>query len=764
VEAPRFEPLALGEALTWTYRGQVRPTNAVVITTLDVTRVDRDGPHPTAWAEASLWVDGKRMYHAKNLGMRIVSGALEAPRRVLDPAAQPWLRDHAPTWTVPALSMMDMVELLADAAARARDGRVVVGLRDVTVKRWLPLDGPTTVWTTLTGGDLAVQVTLHGEDGPIATGTVDLATDWAGGPRPVPPLDAPEVPAPYEDGTLFHGPAYQLMGRLLRDATGASWTVDAAKGGAPIGRLHPLLLDAATHGIPHDHMTLWSEALPADHAAYPALIPEMRFYGPPPGVGTLRVEARFDGFFAGPRFPAVRVQIIDDQRVWASFRLVEATFPKGGLGTAPVANRRAFLRDRRFVPGLSLSRQAEGETRLRAAEVQAIDWLPGTVRALYGSDDPAHIATADHLAHRVGVHPDRVAQATPLNALPVAVVVEQDEAEGDEIVVRDGGPETLDITPVRDFWTRWFERSGWIVEDLHYGLIQRFVRRVVLADPAGFAAVKGRPVMYLANHQVGVESVVFSILLSGLTEVVTITLAKAEHRHTWLGRFLEHSFVYPESKDPGTIRFFDRDDRESLPRIIGELGEQMAQGDRSVMVHVEGTRSLSCATPVEKMSGAFIDMAIAVGAPVVPVRFVGGLPQAPVETRLEFPLGMGTQDLWIGAPLMPEALAAVPYGARKAQVIAAINALGPANAEEQPHAGDPDFDARVQAWRAESGADEEHATLLRVLQECPAPCAETQRLLDDIAAGRGPTEPDPARRAWLAELAARLTGAEGDSQ
>ena len=111
--------------------------------------------------------------------------------------------------------------------------------------------------------------------------------------------------------------------------------------------------------------------------------------------------------------------------------------------------------------------------------------------------------------------------------------------------------------------------------------------------------------------------------------------------------------------DPKVITFFDRDDKESLLRIVGELGTEMKERGKSVMVHVEGTRSLSCRPPVEKMSGAFLDLAIAVGCPVVPVRFVGALPVAPLDKRIEFPIGMGQQDLWFGAPIEPDALKAV---------------------------------------------------------------------------------------------------------
>jgi hypothetical protein len=63
-----------------------------------------------------------------------------------------------------------------------------------------------------------------------------------------------------------------------------------------------------------------------------------------------------------------------------------------------------------------------------------------------------------------------------------------------------------------------------------------------------------------------------------------------------------------------------------------------------------------------------IDMAVHARAPIVPVRFAGGLPRAPAPARLDFPLGFGRQDHWIGAPILPEALEAMPYGERRAAV------------------------------------------------------------------------------------------------
>ncbi|MFP6684959.1 MAG: 3-hydroxyacyl-[acyl-carrier-protein] dehydratase FabA, partial [Polyangiaceae bacterium] len=143
----RFEPLALGKAMTWKYRGQVTPKNDVITTLIDITESGEDERGPYLVASASLWVDGKRIYEATNLAMRIVT---DAQADTLDPEHDTWLRDHCPTFTVPALPMMSMVDRMAGAAPTAA-GEHVVGIDRVEVKRWLPLPGPVRTRCEVTG-------------------------------------------------------------------------------------------------------------------------------------------------------------------------------------------------------------------------------------------------------------------------------------------------------------------------------------------------------------------------------------------------------------------------------------------------------------------------------------------------------------------------------------------------------------------------------------------------------------------------------------
>jgi acyl transferase domain-containing protein/3-hydroxymyristoyl/3-hydroxydecanoyl-(acyl carrier protein) dehydratase/1-acyl-sn-glycerol-3-phosphate acyltransferase len=741
--APRFEAIAVGDEHTWKYRGQVVPHNQRITTTLELTARGRDDRGAHAIGDLSLWVDGKRIYEAIGLGMRIVDDASVADGRriTLDPRRDRWIADHCPTYTVPALPMMMMVELLASAA---RDDERLLGLRDVRVKGWVLV--PAVTQFRCERDRERVRLLIDGPEGEreVASGRLVLGRHFGVAPKPLPPLDGPEAESPYASAELFHGPAFQLLDRLIRTAQGASSWLRAASE-IPVGRLNPALLDAATHGIAHDR-------LHPDKIAYPAWIPELELFGPTPSAGTVRCEVRAAGHVGSPDYPVFDIQLIGEHGVWAKLRLVEACFPKGRLGHAAPHERRAFLRDHVPVPGLSLAQVGPNQTTLNVADVEASDWLPGTVAGIYGTRDAATIAQKEHIAAAHGVHPRHIPEALPLSRINLVV-----EQHGDAIQVRGDGRGTLDDTPVRDFWTKWFNRGPWPVEDLYYGLIERFVDRVVVQDPAAFAGVHGRSLLYLGNHQVGVESLLFSIIASGLSGVPTVTLAKIEHKTTWLGRLIAHCFAYPGVRDPKLISFFDRNDKSSLARITEEFAAEMLSPGRSVMVHVEGTRSKSCAKPVEKMSGTFLDLAIAVGAPVVPVRFIGGLPVEPVAKRLEFPLGMAKQAIWIGRPIPAGELAAQPYGERKRLVIEAINALGCKNADERPLAPDPEFAARVEAWQAQRGLTHEHATLRQILAERAELGDEARRLIGARGAAELEHDQTPEGR-WLADLGRWLLG------
>jgi 3-oxoacyl-(acyl-carrier-protein) synthase/3-hydroxymyristoyl/3-hydroxydecanoyl-(acyl carrier protein) dehydratase/1-acyl-sn-glycerol-3-phosphate acyltransferase len=770
MDDPHFEPILLGAPHVWKYRGQVVPKNSVIRAEVEIQRIEEDDRGQVIVAHAYLWADDLRIYEAIDLGVRVVDGpsASSIARRptktdrdigrsylpsptttsfeeVLDPSEATWLRDHCPTWTVPALPAMSMVDRLFGLTGATR-------LEDVTIVRWLALPGPVEVRGDVEDGEARLSAWRKADRAELSRfEPVCTAVPAAATPAPVPwaPLEgAMLVDDPYASGELFHGPAFQLLVELRRSDAGATAILDASRGAVPNGTTHQALLDAMTHTIPHGELGIWFEAIADDQVAYPHRLRWIEVYGPAP-TGEVRVEVR-PLAIEDARHPRVGFQLIDGDRVWAAGELTEICLPKGPLGSADPRQRRAFLRDRQWVYQLGLS-TFDGETAsVRASTIHASDWLPGTVKTAYDlrlEDRLSEIAIKDLVAQHACVHPSEVdaripsVRTTPLTCWPVEV----DMMTGRCLARSTGNPD-LDITSIKRWWDDWFGIGRWPVEDIYYGLIEAFVGQVHVEDPAALEAIHGRSTLFLANHQVAVESLLFSILASGLTGVPTVTLAKIEHKHTWLGRLIAHAFAYPGVVDPEVITFFDRDDKESLPRIIGELAAAMTGPGRSVMVHIEGTRSLECRTPVQKMSSAFIDMALKTRSPIVPVRFAHALPVEPLKSRIEFPIGLGRQDIHFGRPLLPEELEALPFKERKAAVIEAINGLGPSFDEEMPTPPDVTLEAAVADYVTRHPAvDAEHAVLGAVLERMDDLCPETRAAL----AGEADTP-------WAIELQRRL--------
>ena len=117
---------------------------------------------------------------------------------------------------------------------------------------------------------------------------------------------------------------------------------------------------------------------------------------------------------------------------------------------------------------------------------------------------------------------------------------------------------------------------------------------------------------------------------------------------------------------------------------------------------------------------------------------------------------MGRQDYWLGAPILPEELAALPYKERTQRVTAAIEALGPDPATEEPNRGDAELAARVEARAARSASGAGLATLVEVLHARADLGDEARRLLElvDEPAAKAPGDGPEAR--WLTDLAALL--------
>src|SRR5690606_15560954 len=136
------------------------------------------------------------------------------------------------------------------------------------------------------------------------------------------------------------------------------------------------------------------------------------------------------------------------------------------------------------------------------------------------------------------------------------------------------------------------------------------------------------------------------------------------------------------------IFFYRQGDASALLTLMSTLEKTLAARRCGLLVHVAGSRVLSCRDTVRTMSSVFVDLAIRLKAPIIPVKFAGGLPAAPLEGFLDFPVGYGKQDYVLGRPITFDTLAALPLPKRREMVLERINALPPTAEHENPNLPD----------------------------------------------------------------------------
>jgi hypothetical protein len=377
-----------------------------------------------ATAKASLWADGLRIYEVDGLSARLVEGEpARTGRETLSLERQPWLADHRPTYTVPALPMMGVLGLLGGLAQESAEQRFPLVVEDLALSRWITVgEAPVALDARAEprgAGRFALALDVDGArvaQGRARVGGaigVDPARPALGGAAAAEGGAAP-IADLYGNGALFHGPRFLLLTDVIRSTSSARADLDVSKAFDPDAELDVGLLDALLHAIPHDAPELWFGAAAAGKVAYPQTIERLVIRRPRPRSGSLAVSARPLGASADGRFVRVAIRAEDGDGVWLDLTLREALMPKGPLGRLAPADRRAFLAEGRFVPGAGLSDAVDGETRLALADVRASDWLPGTLAAAYAltgrpADAPREIAVKEHAARAWRVHPKQVA-------------------------------------------------------------------------------------------------------------------------------------------------------------------------------------------------------------------------------------------------------------------------------------------------------------------------------------------------------------------
>ena len=271
-----------------------------------------------------------------------------------------------------------------------------------------------------------------------------------------------------------------------------------------------------------------------------------------------------------------------------------------------------------------------------------------------------------------------------------------------------------------------------VAETIYMALYHQFVEDIVLESAEDFYHLGKRPRLYLANHQVGIESILFMFVVSALSGCVINAIAKTEHQQSWMGEFTRHIYSYPHIKDPELLFYFKRDNPLSMLQLLQSIKTAILQYEHSLLVHVQGTRSLSCRQEIEDVSAVFIDLALELDLPIVPVKFKGGLPIEPLQTRLEFPCGYARQNYHIGRAIYPDILKLMGNVERKTLILERLNQLGGTPLTETPSVPDDEFEQVVKQWMSQTGAPEVQAVLYNLLEQHAHPASELQAVLTGI--------------------------------
>ncbi len=532
----------------------------------------------------------------------------------------------------------------------------------------------------------------------------------------------------------------QVMRSLMRGRNGAQAMISPPARELPKGLLSVGYLDGALHCIPHDNYTLWDSSIASDMVGFPIRIENLRLYGSLDISETVEVHARFAGCELG-RLPKTHLRIIRNGKVLVAFDLIEMLLPKGKLGKANGEIRRAFLRDCCFFPGLALTDTGSEFSVLAREDVKNSDWLPGTVGRIYRIHDSEvdlarEVARKDHAGQILGLHPARIkfdSEGNCLN-LPLNRFIVSTVTDHKEVRVKSGIPEILDCQRIIEDWSARNHYETGLAHDIGMAMIRCFVRRVVLADPEGFAALSGKPVLYLANHQTGVESFLFLTIITSLLKTPAGAIAKKEHRESWIGLLLRLAALEMGKNNPMQMLLFDRNDQSDMLRLLHGFTANLHEEPRSLLVHVDGTRAKRSGAPVRAVTSVLIDLAVANGMLVVPVRFAGGLPCEEGRERFEFPCGFGQQDYFIGEAIQPETLKSLPYARRGVFVSESINRLGPNGDADLPVAGSSEFVNSVTELQ-NIGFSEVAAVLRAGLRNFPTIGEITRNLLDENVPG-----------------------------
>ncbi|MTH99048.1 type I polyketide synthase [Roseibium sp. RKSG952] len=477
---PVFEAPATDNAFEWHYRGQVVPTNALVVTEFELTGIAKEADALLVKGAGSLWVDGLRIYEVKNYALRLrdanadqtarldtVSEAKESgksdplplqhalDRLTISLETEPWLAGHKPSYTVPVYPLMGMVGKLLAPDGICGGGEPVRSIENLEVRGWLRLDkGPLELAVKSRVSEEREILTFHrvsnGEtDRRIAVQAQVLRGQFGLAPEKWPEIrDGDLLADPYGMGELFHDGAFETAFDIRRTAEASSFTFDIGAAIARAGGDPSIMLDALLKGFPHFAPFKWFGPKVRSYIAFPYRLERFEIYGEIPKSGMGEVTTRkLD--MPSQNLIRFEAQFSVGGRVITFCTVSEVLVPSEAFDRVPFSRIRGFCLSGHPEKAFHLSRHDGEVTRLSAREFRRANWLPGTFERIYAvpDADPADpmpairlIAIKDHLRRRYDVNPGVISVEGSLirvgHHAPVSLAKLKVEAgEGDEEVV-----------------------------------------------------------------------------------------------------------------------------------------------------------------------------------------------------------------------------------------------------------------------------------------------------------------------------------------
>ncbi len=280
-------------------------------------------------------------------------------------------------------------------------------------------------------------------------------------------------------------------------------------------------------------------------------------------------------------------------------------------------------------------------------------------------------------------------------------------------------------------------------------IFNQFVRNVLVEDIDDYNSIEGKPFIYLANHQTGIESLLINgISLEKSQYIMAVAKKELSESVNDVGVLAKLYYSHGEQERMSSGLFFiDRESPMTMLSSLRELMDRVARENIACLIHVDGTRSQSYKDEAKNLNSVVIDEAIKREIPLVPLRITGGLPFSG-DRKLDYPINEGKQDYWIGRSIRSSHIKGMNLKDRKEYILNKINGLGK---EAGPIIKGKIFTDLAKSYSEQYGFSDYMAPIYMAL-ESGQKDPQIKALAEYISGRRDMFPYDPDKKVWYKNL------------